>query len=137
MANGEVKPLRVLLHRANVTLSSARVTPMKKLPFCVYVLKSQQDGLLYIGFTTDLHRRLTEHIHGQSEATAPRRPFDLIFCEFHTSKADALRREGYFKTTAGKKALKLMLRESLSTGLPRNERRLRRRSISGTPIIAL
>jgi len=40
---------------------------MKKLPYCVYVLKSQQDGLFYIGFTTDLHRRLTEHINGQSE----------------------------------------------------------------------
>ena len=98
--------------------SCTRGAMQKKLPFCVYVLKSQQDGLLYIGFTTDLHRRLTEHIRGLSDATAPRRPFDLIFCEFHVSKADALRREGYFKTTAGKKALKLTLRESLSTGLP-------------------
>ncbi len=44
---------------------------MKKLPFCVYVLKSQKDALLYIGYTTDLHRRLTEHIRGQSDATAP------------------------------------------------------------------
>ncbi len=87
---------------------------MKKLPFCVYILKSQKDGLHYIGFTTDLHRRLTEHIHGQSDATAPRRPLDLMYCEFHSSKADALRREGYFKTTAGKKALKLMLRDGLS-----------------------
>ena len=87
---------------------------MKKLPYCVYVLKSQKDGLLYIGFTTDLHRRLTEHIRGQSDATAPRRPFDLIYCEFHASKSDALRREGYFKASAGKKALKLMLRDALS-----------------------
>ena len=87
---------------------------MKRLPFCVYVLKSQKDALLYIGFTTDLHRRLTEHIRGESDATAPRRPFDLIYSEFHASKADALRREGYFKTTAGKKALRLMLRDALA-----------------------
>ena len=98
------------------------------LPFCVYVLKGQKDGLLYIGFTTDLHRRLTEHIRGRSDSTAPRRPFDLIYppsralrfrlrrasCEYHASKADALRREGYFKTTAGNKALKLMLRAALT-----------------------
>lgn len=51
---------------------------MKKIPFCVYVLKSQKDALLYIGFTTDLHRRLTEHIRGQSDATAPRRPGDRL-----------------------------------------------------------
>jgi len=43
---------------------------MNKLSFVVYILKSQKDGLLYIGFTTDLHRRLTEHIHGQSDAIA-------------------------------------------------------------------
>jgi len=29
------------------------------------------------------------------------------------SKKDALRREDYFKTTAGKKSLKLVIRESL------------------------
>lgn len=88
--------------------------PMKKLPFCVYILKSQKDGLLYIGFTTDIRRRLTEHMNGQSDATAPRRPFELIYCEYHASKDDALRREGYFKTSSGKKALRLMLREALA-----------------------
>ena len=86
---------------------------MKKLPFCVYVLRSQKDGHFYIGFTADLHRRLTEHIQGRSDATAPRRPFDLVYCEFHASKTDALRREGYFKTSPGKKALHLMLRDAL------------------------
>jgi predicted GIY-YIG superfamily endonuclease len=30
------------------------------------------DGDLYVGFTTDLQRRLTEHFHGESKATAPR-----------------------------------------------------------------
>jgi putative endonuclease len=89
---------------------------MKKLPYCVYVLKSQKDGLFYIGFTTDLHRRLTEHMNGHSDATAPRRPFDLVYCEFHASKTDALRREGYFKTSPGKKALHLMLRDALGHG---------------------
>ncbi len=41
------------------------------LPYCVYILLSEKDGNFYIGFTTDLHRRFTEHIHGQSDATAP------------------------------------------------------------------
>ena len=35
---------------------------------------------------------------------------DIFIC----SKRDALRREGYFKTTAGKKALRLMLRDALA-----------------------
>ena len=88
---------------------------MKKLQYCVYVLKSQEDGNLYIGFTKDLNRRLTEHIKGYNKATAPRRPFELIFAEFYKTREDAIRRESYFKTTAGKRALHLMLKDSLSS----------------------
>jgi putative endonuclease len=89
-----------------------------QLPYVVYVLRSLKDGLLYVGFTTDIERRLTEHERGESPATAPRRPFELMYSEYHRSKRDALRREGYFKTTAGKKALTLMLRNSLASCLP-------------------
>ena len=71
------------------------------------------DGGLYIGFTTDLTRRLEEHNSGASAATAPRRPFELVFCEHYRSKTDALRREVYLKTSSGRRALKLMLQESL------------------------
>ena len=86
---------------------------MPKLQHCVYVLLSHKDKKFYIGYTTNLKQRLTDHFHGDSKATAPRRPFKLIFCEYFLSKKDAQRRERYFKTSPGKKALKLMLRESL------------------------
>lgn len=86
-----------------------------KLQYCVYVLLSMHDNGFYIGFTTDLQRRLTEHFHGESKATAPRRPFRLIFCEYFFSKEDAERREGYLKTTAGRRGLKLILRETLQS----------------------
>ncbi len=84
-----------------------------KLEYCVYVLLSMHDSNLYVGFTTNLQRRLTEHFHGESKATAPRRPFRLIYCEYFFAKADALRRESYLKTTAGRRGLKLILRETL------------------------
>lgn len=86
-----------------------------KLQYCGYVLLSMHDANFYVGFTTDLQRRLTEHFHGQSASTAPRRPFRLIFCEYFFSKEDAARREGYLKTTAGKKGLKLILRDTLQS----------------------
>ena len=86
---------------------------MKKLQYCVYVLYSLKDNKNYVGFTTNLHQRLTSHINGKTLSTQFRRPFTLIFCEYFLSKTDALRREKYFKTTAGKRGLKLMLRESL------------------------
>jgi putative endonuclease len=86
---------------------------MTTLKHCVYILYSLKDHKLYIGYTTNLERRLTEHFQGRSKSTAPRRPLRLIFCEYYLSEKDALRREKYFKTTAGKKTLRLMLRESL------------------------
>ena len=82
------------------------------LPYCVYVLISLADYQLYIGYTTNIENRLKDHNSGGTKSTSCRRPLELIFCEHYLSKEDAMRREKYFKTTAGKKALKLMLRET-------------------------
>ncbi len=85
------------------------------LPFCVYVLQSEKDLLLYHGFTTNIERRLKEHNQGNTISTSKRRPMRLVYCEFFISKEDALRRESYFKTTTGKRMLKLILRDTLKT----------------------
>jgi putative endonuclease len=68
---------------------------------------------LYTGFTANIEQRIRNHNDGKSKSTAPRRPLELIFCEFYLFEADARKREMYFKTTMGKKAVKLMLRETL------------------------
>jgi len=34
--------------------------------FYVYILKSEKDGKLYIGYTNDLKRRLEEHNSGKN-----------------------------------------------------------------------
>ena len=83
------------------------------LPFCVYVLQSERDLLLYHGYTTILKNRLIDHNQGKTKSTSKRRPLKLIYCEFFISKSDAKRREKYFKTTHGKRMLNLMLRETL------------------------
>lgn len=90
-----------------------------KLQYCVYVLQSAKDNNFYVGSTTNLKARLTSHFHGLSKATAPRRPFNLIFCEYFVSNKDSLRREKYLKTTAGRKALKTMLKEFFNKQLLR------------------
>lgn len=82
---------------------------MQPLPYCVYVLLSEKDKFLYIGYSADLETRIRRHHSGESKSTASRRPLQLIFCEFYLFKSDALKREQYFKTTASKKALKFML----------------------------
>lgn len=86
---------------------------MKKLLYCIYVLYSLKDNNFYIGYTTNLHERLSSHISGNSQSTEFRRPFVLLFCEYYLSKHDAVRREKYLKTNSGKKTLRIMLRDSL------------------------
>ena len=54
------------------------------------------------------------HERGYNKSTKFRRPFVLIYCEYFSSKIDAQRREKYFKTSAGKKGLKLIIRDTLN-----------------------
>lgn len=81
-------------------------------PFAyVYVLLSQKDRKLYVGYTTDLKERVRRHQAGFVPATSSRLPVTLIFYEAFLNKYDALRRERYFKTTKGKRSLRQMLKE--------------------------
>lgn len=82
--------------------------------FYTYVLRSEKDSKLYLGYTSNLKKRLKEHQGGEVSSTKSRLPVNLIFYEAFLNQKDALRREKYFKTNPGKKSLKLILREYLS-----------------------
>ncbi|MBI3617239.1 MAG: GIY-YIG nuclease family protein [Candidatus Omnitrophica bacterium] len=82
--------------------------------YCVYALWSCEDKRFYIGYTADLKRRIHEHQTGQCHSTIRMRNPLLVFYEAFGSQEDAQRREGYLKTTKGKRALKLMLRNTLA-----------------------
>lgn len=83
--------------------------------FCyVYLIRSENHGNLYIGFTSDLRKRIAEHNAGLNRSTKAYTPWELIYYEAHRDEADARRREKYLKTTAGGRALRNMLREQFS-----------------------
>jgi len=81
--------------------------------YFVYVLRSQKDGQLYTGFTSNLERRLLEHNQGLETSTKSRIPFELIYYEWSIKKEDAIRREKYLKSGWGKRYLKLRLKDFL------------------------
>lgn len=74
--------------------------------FTVYVLKSEKDGKLYIGCTSDVERRIQYHNEGKVFSTKSRRPFVLIFKEEYADKYQAYNIERYYKTAKGKKEIK-------------------------------
>ena len=85
------------------------------LPFSTYVLHSLKDQKFYIGYSSQINRRIQQHHEGDVPSTKGRRPLKLVYYESYMSQKDALRRESYFKSTAGKRTLKLMLRDTLSS----------------------
>ena len=79
----------------------------------VYVLQSQGNKDLYVGYTQNLPKRLNEHNAKKNFSTAPRSPFALIYAETCLNGEDARRREDYLKTSQGHRFLKLRLRKFL------------------------
>ena len=74
--------------------------------YSVYVLKSEKDGNLYVGCTSDIGKRIQRHNSGKVSSTKGRRPFILIFKEDYSDKYLAYNNERYYKTAKGKKELK-------------------------------
>ena len=83
----------------------------KAIMFYVYVLESLKSKNLYVGFTNDLKKRVQEHNRGLNFSTRPYMPWKIIYYEACLSEKDARRREGYFKTSQGRRMIKFRLKE--------------------------
>ncbi len=81
--------------------------------FWVYVLGSAKDGQTYTGSTGNLRKRLREHYEGKVPATRARRPLSLLYVEEFRSRAEAVRREKFFKTPEGGLEKQRFLRRSV------------------------
>jgi putative endonuclease len=79
----------------------------------VYVLRSVTDDGFYIGYTANLRKRFEQHSQGNSFATSYRGPWKLIYCEAYLEQVDALGREKYLKSDAGRRFLQSQLRNYL------------------------
>lgn len=78
--------------------------------YYVYVLQSQADDGLYIGYTANLRRRFAQHQAGEAQATAYRGLWELIYYEAYREESDALGREEFLKSGAGRKHLQKQCR---------------------------
>ena len=69
--------------------------------FYVYILRSQRDGNLYVGYTADLKNRFKEHNRGAVTSTRSRIPFTLVYYEAYAAEQDAKQREKMLKRFSG------------------------------------
>jgi putative endonuclease len=81
--------------------------------YYVYVLRSITDDGLYIGYSANLRKRIREHRKGLSFATSFRGPWQLVYYEAYLDQRDAVGRERYLKSGAGRRFLRTQLRHYL------------------------
>ncbi|MCX6811945.1 MAG: GIY-YIG nuclease family protein [Candidatus Berkelbacteria bacterium] len=74
--------------------------------YYVYVIKSEEHSRYYVGFAKNLARRIKEHNHQKSNWSNRYSPWTLIYKERIESIEEALKREKYFKSHAGRDWLK-------------------------------
>ena len=73
--------------------------------FYVYVLKSNKTGRRYVGSCDDIDKRFQRHNLGHSKATRAGIPWILVHSENFATRADAMRKERYYKTGRGRDEL--------------------------------
>lgn len=79
----------------------------------VYVLRSLTDEGFYIGYSANLRKRFEQHSREESFATSYRGPGKLIYYEAYLEQVDALGRERYLKSGAGRRFLQSQLKNYL------------------------
>lgn len=86
--------------------------------YYVYVLLSDKNETIYIGYTTNVVRRLQEHNHGDTPSTKRYRPWKVIYVEGYFSQEDAKRREVTLKRYGRSYAqLKFRIKKSILDAL--------------------
>ena len=73
----------------------------------IYILENLNDKSWYIGYTSDLEKRIKDHQRGNgARTTRIKKDWKLIYCEGYLEKLDALGREDFLKSGSGRKFIK-------------------------------
>ncbi len=80
--------------------------------YIVYAIYSVKLDKIYIGQTSDLGRRLKEHISGYSFYTSRTNDWELFYQEEYAHRSEAIRRERQLKSSRGRAFLWEMLLQS-------------------------
>lgn len=76
------------------------------MTYYVYILKSKVAKKTYVGHTNNLERRVFEHDNGKSLFSKRYRPWAVFYVEDIADESEAIRREKYFKSAAGRRWMK-------------------------------
>ena len=84
--------------------------------YIVYVLVDAIASRTYVGQTQKLSERLTLHNAGRVRSTKGGGPWRVLYQEQVGSRSEALKRESYFKSGAGRRQIAKLLQERCPSG---------------------
>ncbi len=77
--------------------------------YTVYVLYSEKFDKHYTGFTSDFEGRMLSHnMLGTKDWSRRYRPWKVILAEEYTTKRDAMKRERWLKSGAGREFIRAL-----------------------------
>ncbi|RLC51638.1 MAG: hypothetical protein DRZ79_02460 [Candidatus Cloacimonadota bacterium] len=77
--------------------------------FYTYVLYSSSTDKYYIGYTSNIDKRLTKHNNGNSRSTKAGIPWKLVHLEKYETKTEAIKREYEIKRTKSRKYIENLI----------------------------
>lgn len=76
--------------------------------YYVYAISSLEHNYIYVGLTQNIENRIKRHNDGRERTTKFYRPFILIYSEVCETRAEARKREKYWKSGVGKEKLRVL-----------------------------
>ena len=73
--------------------------------YYIYIIKSNRQNWHYVGFTSNVDKRLKEHNSGQNKSTKSYKPFTLIYVQSVKHRSDARDLEKYLKVRYNKEQI--------------------------------
>ena len=88
--------------------------------YYTYLIQSEKDESIYIGFTGDLEKRIKRHNEGREKYTKKKIPWKLVFYAAFRTQKEATDFEKYLKSGSGKEFIRrrINLGSNLSSGVP-------------------
>lgn len=82
---------------------------LKCTMYKIYILKSNKNSKYYIGYSSNIERRIKQHNQGLNISTKSGIPWKIVYTEIYDTKKDAWLRERQIKSYKGGEAFKKLL----------------------------
>jgi putative endonuclease len=77
--------------------------------FCIYIIYSKSSDRYYVGYTTDLSKRLVEHNSGVSSYTSKCADWEVKYTEPFDDRESAIKREKEIKNKKSRKYIEWLI----------------------------